>query len=254
MQPFAQPDVGFAEDAQQFACANNFFKFSIIMCLTCLGEAANLACTPLSPGRVSGDNFVVENRKTQMKTSRLCLLVVISLLCTGLAFADGIKDPKIIIRGVQGGGFRGCPPSGCTNVGMNFSFTVPEKGHGTLFFTNTSGKNWTSLKLIEKGVPAAAISCSQSLFLSCSIRTLEDGSVEILLAGVKGQNPRPGIRNGQSFSINLACVKKDCWPGGLQFTAHAGTSAPEPGAIALMVTGVGAILSRRKRWKNDLKA
>jgi hypothetical protein len=246
--------VGFAEDAQQFACTDNFFKVCIIMCLTCLGEAANLASTPLSTGRMlPGDNFVVENRKTPMKISRLCLLVVLALLCTGLAFADGIKDPKIIIRGVQGGA-RSCPPGGCTNVGMNFSFTVPEKGHGVLFFTNASGKNWTSLKLIEKGVPAAAISCSQSLFLSCSIRTLEDGSVEILLAGVKGQNPRPGIGNGQSFSINLACVKKDCWPGGLQFTAHAGTSAPEPGTIALMVTGVGAILSRRKRWKSDLKA
>src|SRR6266850_2231564 len=197
---------------------------------------------------MSGDNFVVENRKIQMKISRFRLLVVLSLLCTGLAFADGIKDPKIIIRGVQGGGFRSCPPSGCTNVGMKFTFTVPEKGHGTLFFTNASGKNWTSLKLIEKGVPAEAISCAQSLFLSCTIRTLEDGSVEILLSGIKGNNPRPGIGEGQSFSINLACVKKDCWPGGLNFTAHASASAvPEPGTIALLVTGLGAIVSRRKR-------
>jgi hypothetical protein len=183
---------------------------------------------------------------------------MISLLCTGLAFADGIKDPKIVIRGVQGGGapnnFSRCPPSGCTNVGMNFTFSAPESGHGTLFFTNASGKNWTSLKLIEKGVPAEAISCSQSLFLSCSIRTLEDGSVEILLAGVNGKNARAGIANGQNFAINLACVDHNCWPGGLTFTAHAGAAAPEPGTIALMVTGVGAILARRKRWKNSLKA
>jgi len=200
------------------------------------------------------DNFVVENRKTQMKISRLSLLVVLALLCTGLAFADGIQDPKIIIRGVQGGGaFRSCPPSGCTNVGMNFSFSTPENGKGTLFFTNTSGKNWTSLKLIEKGVPAEAISCAQSLFLSCTTRTLEDGSVEILLAGVKGNNPRNGIPNNSSFSINFACVKGSCWPGGLTFTGHAG-AAPEPGTIALMVTGLGAIVSRRKRWKSDLKA
>jgi len=191
-----------------------------------------------------------------MKISRLYLLVVLALLCTGLAFADGIKDPKIIIRGVEGGGTaRSCPPGGCTNVGMNFSFTVPEKGHGVLFFTNASGKNWTSLKLIEKGVPAEAISCSQNLFASCSIRTLRDGSVEILLSGGTGNNPRSGIAAGQSFSINLACVKKDCWPGGLKFTAHASTGAvPEPGTIALVVTGLGAIVSRRKRWKSDLKA
>lgn len=194
-----------------------------------------------------------------MKISRLCLLVALSLLCTGLAFADGIADPKIIIRGVQGGGLgphSGCPPSGCTNVGMNFEFNVPKHGSGTLFFTNASGKNWTSLKLIETGVPAAAITCQQSVFLSCTVRTLENGSVEILLSGVRGHgsnNARNGIPNGSNFAIGFACVDKNCWPGGLGISGHA-SSAPEPGTIALMVTGVGAILSRRKRWKNAVKA
>lgn len=193
-----------------------------------------------------------------MKISRVCWLVLLALLCTALAFADGVKDPKIIIHGVQGGGapngFSRCPPQGCTNVGMNFTFSTPENGHGTLFFTNASGKNWTSLKLIEKGVPAAAISCAQSLFLSCTIRTLENGAVEILLSGVKGgHNPRNGIPAGTSFAINLACVDGNCWPGGLNFSGHAG-AAPEPGTIALVVTGLGAIVSRRKRWKDSLKA
>jgi hypothetical protein len=191
-----------------------------------------------------------------MKISRLCLLVSLALLCTGLAFADGIADPKIIIRGVNGGGFQAnshCPPSGCTNVGMNFEFTTPKHGTGTLFFTNASGKNWTSLKLIETGVPAAAVSCQQSLFLSCTVTTLENGSVQILLAGIKGHNPHAGIANGSSFAIGFACVDKNCWPGGLGFSAHA-SSAPEPGTIALMITGVGAILSRRKRWKSGFKA
>ncbi|MFY9559646.1 MAG: PEP-CTERM sorting domain-containing protein [Terriglobales bacterium] len=191
-----------------------------------------------------------------MKISRLCLLVLLSLLCTGLAFADGINDPKIIIHGVSGGGapgFARCPPSGCTNVGMNFTFSTPADGSGNLFFTNASGKNWTSLKLIEKGVPAADISCAQSMFLSCTVRTLGDGSVEILLAGVKGHNPRNGIPNGSSFLIGFKCVGESCWPGGLNFSGHAG-AAPEPGTIALVATGIGAIVSRRKRWKKSLKA
>jgi hypothetical protein len=193
-----------------------------------------------------------------MKMSRFCLLVSLALLCTGLAFADGIADPKIIIRGVSGGGFLPdghCPPSGCTNVGMNFTFSTPKHGSGTLFFTNASGKDWSSLKLIETGVPAAAVSCQQSLFLSCTVTTLENGSVQILLAGIKGHNPHAGIANGSNFAIGFACVGQSCWPGGLSFSGHASaSSAPEPGTIALMITGAGAIVSRRKRWKNSLKA
>src|SRR3954471_7222203 len=144
-----------------------------------------------------------------MKTSRFSLLAVLALLCTGLAFADGIQDPKIIIHGVSGGGaspLGKCPGPSCTNVGFNFGFSVPERGKGTLFFTNASGKNWTSLKLIEKGVPAAAVSCGQNLFLSCTVTTLENGSVQILLAGIKGHNPHAGIANGASFAIGFACV------------------------------------------------
>jgi hypothetical protein len=190
-----------------------------------------------------------------MKKSRFCVLVLLSLLCTALAFADGVNDPKIVIRGVQGGGtqaFSHCPPEGCTNVGLNFSFSTPPNGRGSLFFTNASGQNWTSLKLIEKGVPAEAISCSQSLFLSCSVKTLKDGSVEILLAGVKGRNARNGIPNGANFLIDFA-PSGDRWPGNLNFTAHA-SAAPEPGTIALVATGIGALVSRRKRWKKSLKA
>ena len=194
-----------------------------------------------------------------MKISRICLLIVLSLLCAALAFADGIQDPKIVIRGVEGGGgspfgiLSHCPPQGCTNVGMNFEFSVPKSGHGNLFFTNASGKNWTSLKLIETGVPAAAISCAQNLFLSCTITTLKDGAVEILLSGVKGNNPKNGIPAGSNFAIGFNCVDHNCWPGGLEFTAHA-SAAPEPGTIALVATGIGALVSRRKRWMKSLKA
>jgi hypothetical protein len=191
-----------------------------------------------------------------MKISRICAFVLLIVVGSVMAFADGINDPKIIIQGVNGGGSPTlCPAKGCTNVGVNFSFTIPKSGKGFLFFTNTSGKNWTSLALIEKGVSANAISCAQTLFLSCSTKTLKDGSVEILLSGIKGgQNARKGILNGQSFDIGFACVGTSCWTnGGTTMSAHAGT-VPEPGTVALMVTGLGAIVSRRKRWKSCFKA
>jgi len=191
-----------------------------------------------------------------MKIYKVSSVVLLLLLCTALALADSVKDPKIVIRGVQGGGspigFSHCPPEGCTNVGMNFTFQVPDRGQGNLFFTNASGKNWTSLKLIETGVPAEAITCGNNMFLSCTITTLESGAVEILLSGVKGgHNPKNGILAGSSFIIGFQCVDHNCWPGGLTFTAHASTT-PEPGTIALVATGVGLLVSRRKRWKNTL--
>jgi hypothetical protein len=190
-----------------------------------------------------------------MKMSRLFALAMLLVLGSALAFADSMTDPKIIIHGANGGGAPlQCGRKGCQNVGIDFTFQAPKTGKGTLYFTNVSGKNWTSLTLIETGVPAADISCSQTLFLSCTTKTLQDGRVEILLSGVKhGLNPHYGILAGQSFSIGFACVGQSCWPGGITFTGHAGT-APEPGTVALMMTGLGAIISRRKMWKGSLKA
>jgi hypothetical protein len=191
-----------------------------------------------------------------MKISRICAFALLVVVGSVMAFADGIKDPKIIVQGVNGGGTPMSCRQGCQSItGLNFSFKIPKFGKGFLFFTNNSGKNWTSLTLIEKGVPANAISCAQSLFLSCTTKTLQDGSVEILLSGIKGGlNPRKGIKNGQSFDIGFACVGQSCWTnGGSTMSGQAGT-APEPETVALMVTGLGAIVSRRKMWKSRPKA
>ena len=190
-----------------------------------------------------------------MKTSQICALVLLIVVGTAVAFADGINDPKVIINGVSSG-----VPSGrngahnCTPVGMNFTFTIPKSGSGTLFFTNESGKNWTSLALIEKGVPAQDISCSSQVFLSCTTKTLKDGDVEILLSGVRGHggplNSFKGIPNGSSFGISFKCVGTSCWPGGITVTGHANPGAtPEPSTVAMIMTGAGMIFSRRKYWK-----
>jgi|SRR5580658_242783 hypothetical protein len=189
-----------------------------------------------------------------MKLSQICGLTLLLVIASAMAFADGINDPKVIIKGAGAGMLvQGrCPQ--CVGVGLNFSFSVPESGSGNLFFTNESGQNWNSLTLIEKGVPAVDISCNSPLFSSCTTETLKNGSVEILLTNSgRGQWKDSGIPNGASFEVSLSCVKGNCWPGGLTFNGH-GSSAiratPEPGTIALMVTGLGAFISRRKVWKN----
>jgi hypothetical protein len=186
-----------------------------------------------------------------MKISQVfavCILLVVGSL---FAFADPIQDPQVIIHGA-GGNQLSCPTEQCVDVGLNFKFSVPMSGSGTLFFTNTSGQNWTSLALIEKGVPAVDVKCHSNLFESCTTETLKNGSVEILLSEGRGDNKNGGIKNGQSFAISFACVKQSCWPGGLTFGGHANGAGtiPEPGTIALMITGLGAMFSRRKMWKN----
>jgi len=86
-----------------------------------------------------------------MKISQICAVAVLLAVSSMMAFADGIQDPKIIIHGVNGGnGPESCGPSGCQGVGQSISlspFRSPEKGF--LYFTNESGKNWTSLTLVE---------------------------------------------------------------------------------------------------------
>ncbi len=198
-----------------------------------------------------------------MKISRICAAALILAFGSVLAFADGIHDPKIVIHGVNGGNAvqsQLCGRKGCQDVGVNFSFTIPKTGKGFLYFTNTSGVNWTSLTLIENGVPAADITCAQGLFLNCTTKTLHNGSVEILLSGVRSgshiaQNARIGILNGQTFEIGFECVAQSCWTnGGSTVIGHANMTVPEPGTVALMVTGMVAIFSTRKRWLSRVTA
>jgi PEP-CTERM motif len=188
-----------------------------------------------------------------MKISRICAFALLVLVASTWAFADGTQDPKVIIKGAGGSNVEQgqCPE--CQGVGFNFSFTIPASGSGNLFFTNESGANWNSLKLIETGVPAADISCHSPFFASCTTETLKNGSVEILLTnGQNGSNWKDhGIVNGQNFEISFSCVKGTCWPGGLTVTGHGSSGTiPEPASMILVGTGIGAIISRRKVWKN----
>ena len=179
-----------------------------------------------------------------MKGSMNILRLVVFGMMVGLfatsAFADSVQDPKIIIRDPA------CQPPGCTPVGTSFTFGTPQSGTGALFFNNASGVNWFNLTLVESGVPAAAISCITDVFASCTASTV-NGITTILLSGVGGSFT--GLLAGQNFSIVFGCETGSCdpWPGGLDFTATA--NVPEPGTMALLATGIGAIVTRRKKFK-----
>lgn len=170
------------------------------------------------------------------KFARISLVLIAVAVLATAASATSSLDPTIIIRDPA------CPTPGCVAVGQNFTFGVPSSGFGTLFFTNASGVNWNNLKLTETGVAANVIGCTTTAFANCTVSTL-NGITTIFLSGIN-QN-FAGIVAGENFSIVLGCVSDTCWPGGLDFTATA--NVPEPGTMALLITGLGGIISRR-RW------
>jgi hypothetical protein len=167
---------------------------------------------------------------------KACLLGILIALGSAAAYADSINDPRIIIRDPLG-----CPTNNCVPVGLSFTFNAPSAGFGLLHFINTSGVTMSSLILTETGVAAANISCSANIF-SCGVVAFGQNGAKLVLTAL---GPGGGIPNGNSFEILLSCVNETCWPGGLQFTATA-NAVPEPGTMALMLTGLGALLTRRK--------
>jgi len=165
---------------------------------------------------------------------KICFLVLVVALGSVAASASSL-DPKIIIQDPVG-----CPSHSCTPVGLSFSFNVPQGGFGLLHFINASGVTMNSLILTETGVAAANISCGADTF-SCVVMSFGQNGAKLVLTAL---GPTGGIPNGNSFEVLLSC-NPTCWPGNLQFTATA-NAVPEPGTMALLLTGVGALVTRRK--------
>jgi PEP-CTERM motif len=172
-------------------------------------------------------------------SSKVILLFLALVLCVAGASASSV-DPGIIIRDPVG-----CPSGNCVSItGTSFTFSVPSGGFGLLHFLNASGITWNTLTLTELGVPAINVSCSSDVF-SCSVVAFGQNGAKILLTAAAGL---PGIPNGNSFEIILGCKNGDCphWPAGLEFSAVANASVPEPATMALLLTGLGAICTRKK--------
>jgi hypothetical protein len=170
--------------------------------------------------------------RISMKAFALGMVIAV---CAVALHADSF-DPRIIVRDPIG-----CPTNNCVPVGLTFTFSAPSSGSGVLHFINVSGVTMNSLILTETGVAAANISCSANVF-SCGVVAFGQTGAKIVLTALGAGG---GIPAGNSFEIILSCVNETCWPGGQQFQAAA-NAVPEPGTIALMLTGVGALFTRRK--------
>jgi hypothetical protein len=192
-----------------------------------------------------------------MKISQICAVVLLLVVGSVVAFADSNNDPKVIVKGVSGnviGSVDGCE---FTCASFFFNFKTPASGFGTLDFTNNTDVTWTSLTLVEHGnnPNIYQISCSASAFFANCLKAVTGqgpgGHPELIFTG------GTGIAPGQSFALDFSC-NPHCWPtGGVGFGGYAntpnGVTVPEPGTVALMVTGLGALVSRRKQWKNHFQ-
>jgi hypothetical protein len=153
------------------------------------------------------------------------------LLCSTWVLAD---DPRVHVDD---------PMGSFTPVGLSFSFTSNGTGGGDFSFTNTSGVAFTSLEINAAApMPPAPITCGGNAFAVCFQQEslTEGGFATIDFFG------GPGIANGHAFSIDLGASG---WTPNATFTAFAnGThgTTPEPGMLALVATGIGALWLRIK--------
>jgi hypothetical protein len=166
--------------------------------------------------------------------------IVALILCAGVVRADSI-DLNALNLSITS--LSGCPTSSCFGWdprASSITLTLPSSG--TLQFATYNGSLAHSIRWIAFTVPMSGlnVSCAGTVFASCMVTNPYPNVTRIRFSV-------GSIAPGQYFSINFGCASGSCsWPSGLRVVAHTGIETPEPGALTLVLTGIAAILTRRK--------
>ncbi|HEV8524100.1 MAG TPA: PEP-CTERM sorting domain-containing protein [Terriglobales bacterium] len=186
-----------------------------------------------------------------MKTA---LLVGLLLVAATAAYADPI-DPGIIIGGGTGSfRFTSTPFSFAPAAGNQCQFTSANftggPNPGPCVFINNTGFHLSNLTITATlPVPVTTLTffCGVTgFFAGCNFTPLSTNTIQFFFFG------GPGINSGCSpgacdeFLIDIY-ANQTSWPAGTTFTAVA--NVPEPGTVALVATGLGALVARRRRRK-----
>jgi hypothetical protein len=195
-----------------------------------------------------------------MTSTRFVFLAVLLMGFAAFAHADGV-DPKIIISDPPCSG-EGCPSP--VFAGQGFQFAVVNGG-GIFTGTNESGVTWTSLDFVLSGtaVLASSINCSAPGLYTCFVNSNEGGdATNILYDSLCDGCTGTGIPNNEQFFVNLNDTGSTTgsWPVDEMFTGSYNNTSPtiftpltpvspvpEPSTIALVGTGLAALIAKRKR-------
>jgi hypothetical protein len=185
---------------------------------------------------------------------RRTLLVLLLLTVSSLVWADAVGDPQMIVD----------PPPNCgpaIQVTSPFNFAA-SGGTGLYCFQRAdSGPAWLTLDINLTGLSLhftpSQINCLSDDFYYATPCTevVSGGLVTDLLYTAEGPPGHPGINPGSIFQIDIrppagSCDLTNvangtfCWGTG-DFIATG--NVPEPTSALLLVSGIGALIGKR-RW------
>ncbi|HET7185476.1 MAG TPA: PEP-CTERM sorting domain-containing protein [Terriglobales bacterium] len=191
-----------------------------------------------------------------MRIARLVILAFLLLATSSLVWANGVPDPQMMVD----------PPPFCgppTLVSSPFDFAA-SGGTGTYCFQRSdAGLPWLTLDVNLGGLSLtftpSQISCpTDDLYFATPCQKVTDGSGNVTdLLFVADGVVHPGIGTGALFIIDInppagTCTLTDtsgtfCWGTGNFHATGLTTVVPEPASAVLLISGVGAMLGKR-RW------
>lgn len=162
------------------------------------------------------------------------LAVALFVLAMASSINANTVDPKIIIQNNTGCG------SGCTNFisgtsfsfitpdGFSCNFTSPSGAPGDCAVNNAGTATWTAITFDISPLQSPLSCFALNFFSNCVIGADGDGDIEAVFSGGAGVPPN----NVPDLLISISG-----WTAGTTFDAT--ISTPEPGSLALLLTGGG---------------
>ncbi len=161
---------------------------------------------------------------------------VLALLLASAPLTLQASKPSIIVNGD--------PPDATIITNTSFEYYANSRGGGDFSFRNETGQSWTQLDVfVTLPSPVTAITCESLAFVICT--ATPPNAMMMQWDITFGPNPKGGIPNGATFSINLnnngtVNMQPDGvgdWGSRTEFDDIANKGVPEPASWALMRIG-----------------